>query len=80
MELQGIQKKDTNGRENYEELHNVRSKEIDPSYACSTSTQSYLEIASSSSSIVLPSSSFKSLWLINYLLSSYLVSFHVVMY
>ncbi|KAL0008687.1 hypothetical protein SO802_010189 [Lithocarpus litseifolius] len=61
MELQGIQKKDTNGQENYEELHNVRSKEIDPSYACSTTTQSYSEIASSSSSIVLPSSSFKSL-------------------
>ncbi|KAF3953831.1 hypothetical protein CMV_020758 [Castanea mollissima] len=61
IELQGIQKKDTNGQENYEELHNVRSKEIDPSYACSTSTQSYSEIASSSSSIVLPSSSFKSL-------------------
>ncbi|XP_030962998.1 wall-associated receptor kinase-like 9 isoform X2 [Quercus lobata] len=61
MELHGIQKKDTNGQENYEELHIVRSKEIDPSYACSTSTQSYSEIASSSSSIVLPSSSFKSL-------------------
>ncbi|KAK4594271.1 hypothetical protein RGQ29_018094 [Quercus rubra] len=37
MELQGIQKA-SGGEQNYEELQYVRSKEIDPSYACSTSS------------------------------------------
>uniref|UniRef100_A0A7N2R3J8 Protein kinase domain-containing protein n=2 Tax=Quercus lobata TaxID=97700 RepID=A0A7N2R3J8_QUELO len=37
MELQGIQKA-SRGEQNYEELQYVRSKEIDPSYVCSTSS------------------------------------------
>ena len=37
MELQGIQKA-SGGEQNHEELQYVRSKEIDPSYACSTSS------------------------------------------
>ncbi|KAL4598689.1 hypothetical protein ACB092_11G076200 [Castanea dentata] len=37
MELQGIQKA-SRGEQNCEELQYVRSKEIDPSYACSTSS------------------------------------------
>ena len=37
MELQGIQKA-SGGEQNYEELQYVRSKEIHPSYACSTSS------------------------------------------
>ena len=37
MESQGIQKA-SRGEQNYEELYYVRSKEIDPSYVCSTSS------------------------------------------
>ena len=60
IELQGIRKA-LNAQQNCEELQYLRSEEIEPSYTCFTSTQSCLEIASSSSSTVLPLLSFKSL-------------------
>lgn len=60
IELQGIRKV-SNAQQNYEELQCVRIEEIEPSYTCFTSTQSCLEIASSSSSTVLPLLSFKAL-------------------
>ena len=52
-ELQGIRKSSDN-QKNYEELQYARREEIEASGVSFTSTQSCFEIASSSSSIVLP--------------------------
>ena len=52
-ELQGIRKTSDN-QQNYEELQYARREEIEASGVSFTSTQSCFEIASSSSSIVLP--------------------------
>ena len=52
-ELQGI-RKTSNNQQNYEELQYARREEIEDSGVSFTSTQSCFEIASSSSSIVLP--------------------------
>ena len=65
MELEGVQKV---SHSNFDELEYVRNEEMGPCNDVSISTSSCLELGSASSLDALPLLSFKSVWLINYVL------------